>query len=71
MRNGAGPNNKGYNGETAIIRAVRKYDMGTVRVLIDAGADPLIKDRYGVDALGYAREYGYKDIVELFQRLQI
>jgi ankyrin repeat protein len=60
-------NNLGW---TALIEAVVLGDGGpdhieTVRALIEAGADPSIKDREGVSPLAHAKARGYTKIADI------
>lgn len=50
---------KDSHGWTAFITAAHRADAGTLRALLQAGADPTVKDQMGRDALYYAR--GSKD----------
>lgn len=43
------------HGWTALITAAHRAEAGTLRVLLDAGADPAVKDKMGRDALYYAK----------------
>lgn len=60
-------------GWTALLEAVvlgegtRPWQQ-VVRLLLDAGADPVLADRDGVTPLAHARERGYAEIVALLER---
>lgn len=43
-------------------RPIHHATMKTVRLLLDAGADPTLKDRQGFDALAKAKKYGKGDV---------
>lgn len=60
-------------GLTALIEAIVLGDGGTnhqatVRLLLDAGANPNIPDRTGASPLALARSRGYKSIAEMIAR---
>lgn len=49
------------NGKTPLSRAVVNDDIGTVKLLIEARANPMVKVD-GTDIINLAREYGHRDI---------
>jgi hypothetical protein len=60
-------------GMTALIEAIVLGDGGanhqaTVRLLLDAGANPNIADRTGASPLALARSRGYKAMAEMIER---
>jgi uncharacterized protein len=54
---------KGFNGTTALLRAVTDQNWGEVKNLILGGADPSVADGLGFTALHYAAMYGKTAIV--------
>jgi ankyrin repeat protein len=56
---------KDKNGETALHTAVRYQQLETVRMLLEAGADPLVADIQGRRPLRTANDRGYGEIVKL------
>ena len=42
-------------------------DRDTVKILLENGADRNIADIHGYTALSYAKDLGYKEIIELLQ----
>jgi hypothetical protein len=63
---GANPNHTyGVNSWTPLEHAIHKDQYGSVKTLIDSGANINNRDRHGRTALMMAAGYGYADIVEL------
>ena len=58
-------NDKNYNGETALMRAVMNDKESIFSFLLDKGADINDKDVFGYTALMYAAEYNKESIVSL------
>src|SRR5579863_4229841 len=59
------------NGTTPLMMAARGNHITTVKVLLDAGADPTVKNQLGLTALDFAKQYHAKDVTEgLTARLQ-
>ncbi|MFQ5488688.1 MAG: ankyrin repeat domain-containing protein [Gammaproteobacteria bacterium] len=56
------------NGMTALAYAVRGGHTDIVHLLLEQGADPLLRDAAGMTALDIARQNGYGDIVQLLDR---
>jgi ankyrin repeat protein len=52
---------------TPLIYSLYMYDRYSVKLLLEYGADPTIKDKNGVDALEYANMYEYLEIVEIIK----
>jgi ankyrin repeat protein len=51
-------------GETRLIGAAATGQLGSVKVLLENGADPCLTDKEGHTAAGRAREFHHNDIVE-------
>ena len=51
------------HGTTALIAAVEKGHTATVRVLLEAGANPSVKNDLGEEPLALAKSHGHKDIM--------
>lgn len=65
---GANPNARnGKTGEPAIITAIKKDAVYTLRLLLDAGANPALLDMDGKSALYYARQKDWKDMILLLE----
>ncbi len=56
------------SGMTALAYAVRGGHTGIVQLLLERGADPMLRDAAGRTALDIARQNGYGDIVQLLDR---
>jgi ankyrin repeat protein len=56
------------DGTTALHWAVRANDQETTRLLIQAGADVKIADRYGIPPLRLAAENGSASMIEICSR---
>jgi len=54
-----------FNGDTPLHDAVRFDHLTVVQVLLDARADPSLKNKHGLDALGIAQQHGHERIVQL------
>ncbi len=52
------------NKTTPIMMAARGGHIYTVKLLLDEGADATLKNDLGMTAIDFARNHGYKDIVE-------
>lgn len=50
-------NARNWVGETALMRAVTMYDLETVRLLVEYGADVTARTNYGATALDWAEKY--------------
>ena len=53
------------DGETALMAAARNGHVETVRVLLDAGADPNLRNAWGDSALGLARRAGQAEVARV------
>lgn len=62
---GADVNHKSHlAGESPVMAAAEMGQLGTVKVLLDNGADPCATDKEGQTAEGLARKYHHPDTVE-------
>lgn len=59
MGSGMGINTRGDDGETALIAAAKAGQQDALQLLIDAGADLVLRDRWGYTAKRGARLRGY------------
>jgi ankyrin repeat protein len=57
----------GPSGETAVMDACRTGTRKTVELLLKMGAGKDLNDDYRKNALGYAKEVGRSDIIELLE----
>ena len=64
----ADTNIQSKDGQTALILAVGRQDVKMVKLLIEHHADWNIADRLGMSALGYAKLFHNKDILEAMQQ---
>ena len=64
----ADTNIQSKDGQTALILAVGRQDVPMVKLLIEHHADWNIADRLGMSALGYAKLFHNKDILEAMQQ---
>lgn len=71
IQSGADLNLRDYQGDTALIWAVRWKNLEAARLLLSAGADPSIKNDAGQTALQIADESGYTDFVKVLQKMGI
>lgn len=65
LSKGAIPNAPAPNGASPLIMAVKASNIQTVKVLLEAGADPKAIDQSRKSALDYAKEKNLKSIYEL------
>jgi ankyrin repeat protein len=54
------------NGHTALMQAAIGGDSYLVKELLNAGADPQLKDARGKTAANYAEQYNHQEIINLF-----
>ena len=64
----ANTNIQSKDGQTALILAVGRQDVPMVKLLIEHNADWNIADRLGMPALGYAKLFNNKEILEAMQQ---
>ena len=64
----ANTNIQSKDGQTALILAVGRQDVPMVKLLIEHNADWNIADRLGMSALGYAKLFNNKEILEAMQQ---
>lgn len=55
------------NGTTPLMMAARGNYVSTMKLLLDAGADPRLKNQIGFTALGFAEKYDAKDALEALE----
>lgn len=55
------------DGETPLMIAAYNGRYDCVEVLLEAGADPYVKDKHGNTALSFAKDCGHEEIVKLLQ----
>jgi len=53
------------NGQNALVLAIGKGDQAIAGVLLDAGADPFVADKLGMNAYQYAQMLGRKEFAAL------
>ncbi|WP_461257549.1 ankyrin repeat domain-containing protein, partial [Treponema sp. R80B11-R83G3] len=63
---GADVNIQSKDGQTALVVVVGAGDEAIVEILVNAGADPDIKDALGVSARKYATIFGNKKMLAMF-----
>ena len=68
LSNDADTNIQSKDGQTALILAVGRKNVPMVKLLIEHHADWNIADRLGMSALGYAKLFHNKDILEAMQQ---
>lgn len=66
IASGADVNQRNNGGQTVLILAVIFSHTEIVRLLVNAGADPRLRDNLGLDAVEWAQRRGLSDIVDLF-----
>lgn len=63
---GAAVNLASKDGQTALILCAGRGDEHISALLYEHGADPLVKDKLGMSALGYATLFGNQKLLDLF-----
>lgn len=66
LENGADPNIRGRDSQTAVCIAAGRGDVDTCRLLMDYKADPSIPDALGMSAAGYAKLFHNDELCRLF-----
>ncbi len=56
-----------YDGMTPLMLASQRGDAHAIRILLDAGADPTLKDPSGRTAYDHATQFGYAEAAELLR----
>ncbi|MDP7463138.1 MAG: ankyrin repeat domain-containing protein, partial [SAR324 cluster bacterium] len=67
LDNGANINQPSQSGSTALIEAAREGRTETVKLLLQHGADPALKDRFGRTAFDEAENEGHEDVAKLLK----
>lgn len=68
LHKGAAPNARRSDGFTGLRQAVLcSCDLGLIRILLEHGADPLLKDCYGLSPLEHAEQICKQDAVNLLR----
>ncbi len=65
LANGADVDERNAGGQTAIILAVIFGHTNLVRLLVNAGADPRLRDNLGLDAIEWAQRRGLTEALEI------
>ena len=71
LANGAGVDERNSGGQTALILAVIFGHTHLVQLLINAGANPRLRDNLGLDAVEWAQRRGLNDALEIFRTSSI
>lgn len=66
LARGADPNTSDAAGNSALMGAAFKGDVAIARALLAAGADLAARNTAGLDAAGFARQFGRREIFALF-----
>lgn len=66
LARGADPNTSDHAGNSALMGAAFKGEVAIARALLAAGADLAARNNSGLDAMGFARQFGRRDILGLF-----
>ena len=53
------------NDQTALHGSADNGHLAVTKLLLEGGADPTLRDKYGKTALDIARQYGYSEVVAL------
>src|SRR4051812_35414761 len=65
---GADVNERNNGGQTALILAVIFSHTDLVHLLVQAGANPRLRDNLGLDAIEWAQRRGLTNVVDLFTK---
>lgn len=71
LANGADVDERNSGGQTALILAVIFGHTHLVQLLINAGANPRLRDNLGLDAIEWAQRRGLTDALEIFRTSSI
>ena len=66
LAGGADVNERNNGGQTALILAVIFGHTKLVRILVDAGANPRLRDNLGLDAVEWAQRRGFTEAIQIF-----
>lgn len=66
LAGGADVNERNNGGQTALILAVIFGHTQLVRMLVDAGANPCLRDNLGLDAIEWAQRRGFTEAIQIF-----
>ncbi|HEU4711796.1 MAG TPA: ankyrin repeat domain-containing protein [Pyrinomonadaceae bacterium] len=66
LAGGADVNERNNGGQTALILAVIFGHKKLVRMLVDAGANPRLRDNLGLDAIEWAQRRGFTEAIQIF-----
>jgi ankyrin repeat protein len=67
IRRGADLSGLSRNGQNALVLAIGKGAQDIAAILLDAGADPFVADKLGMNACQYAQLLGRKEFQALVQ----
>lgn len=65
LERGANPNGTDFAGNSILMGAAFKGHLPLVRCLLAHGADPTLKNAAGLDAYGFALQFGRSDVLPL------
>jgi uncharacterized protein len=68
IEQGAAVDAKDENGRTALMYAVEQNRTGAAQTLLARGVNVNAKDKFGMTSLKKAKQFGYKDTIELLKR---
>ncbi len=68
IEQGAEVDAKDENGRTALMYAVEQNRTAAAQVLLARGVNVQVKDKFGMTSLKKAKQFGYKDTIELLKR---
>jgi len=60
-------NGQDFNGDTPLYDAIRFDHPAVVQFLLESKADPTIRNKNGLDAMGIAQQYGHGKLIQLLQ----
>lgn len=68
LQNGLDPNMSDENGSVLLTHAIKNHQKEVTKVLIDHGADPFIKNKYGLSPYDIARRDSHTAILEMIHK---